>query len=431
MRVIKLKKWGRWFFAIGFVLLGLFFARSLEQSIPDEIRIVAGREETFDLKVPVTGVLTDERLEVFGNQTQALDRSSIHVDMNDTFTLKSSEQGSFSIVCKLFGFISLKKVAVEVVDEERVVPCGVPIGIYVQTDGVLIIGTGTITGFDGMNYEPAYHIVKSGDYIKTVNEEVIKTKEDLIRKTNAYGAQSIVLGIIREGEFIQIKVDPVKTGDEEYKLGIWVRDDLAGVGTMTFYTENMQYGALGHAVSDVDTSTMITMGDGLLYETSIVGITKGEKGKPGEISGIINYQEEDCLGDVLYNSSVGIYGHLDKLPRLLDEVAYAQVGLKQEIELGPAMIVSSVSGERKEYAILITGIDYGSENENKGILFEVTDDDLLSLTGGIVQGMSGSPILQHHKMIGAVTHVFIKDATKGYGIFIENMLAQLDYAKTK
>lgn len=429
--LVKLKNWGKLLIASGFVCLLIFSYNSLVDSIPDEIKIVEGRVETFHLNIPATGIVSEKDVEVFGNQSNQVDADKIHLNMNDTFTLKTENKNNFSIVCKLFGIISLKEVSVKVIEEEKIVPCGVPIGIYVQTDGILIIGTSAITGFDGMNYEPAYHLVKSGDYIKTVDNEVILSKEELIQKVNDSKGEKIVLGIIREGESIQIKIEPVKTGEDEYKLGIWVRDDLAGVGTMTFYTDDMEYGALGHAVSDANTSTKITMGNGLLYETNIIGIKKGEKGKPGEISGIINYQEEFRLGSVLYNSAVGIYGKMTKVPQQLQAAEYMEVGMKQEIIPGPAKIISSVSGERKEYEIEITGIEYNSESKNKGILFEVKDPELLALTGGIVQGMSGSPIIQNHKVIGAVTHVFIQDSTKGYGIFIENMLEQLQYIQTK
>ena len=303
-----------------------------------------------------------------------------------------------------------------------VVPCGTPIGIYVETDGILAIGTGAVAGMDGMNYEPAYHLVKSGDYIKTVNDEVVTTKEALIEKVNQYGKEDVVLGLVRNGEYTKIRLKPVQTGEEEYKLGIWVRDDMAGVGTMTYYTADGQYTALGHPVSDVDTGTTIQMSKGLLYETRIIGITKGEKGTPGELSGVIDYQSRYCMGTVDGNSETGIYGALEQIPTELQNEKFVEVGLKQEMETGPARIVSYVSGERQEYDITITSLNFNSESINKGIQFQVTDPELIDLTGGIVQGMSGSPILQNGKLVGAVTHVFVQDPTKGYGVFIENML---------
>ena len=230
----------------------------------------------------------------------------------------------------------------------------------------------------------------------------------------------MILGILREEEYIQIKVDPVQTEENEYKLGIWVRDDLAGVGTLTFYDDQGSYGALGHPVSDMDTGIKVNLSEGTLYEAEIAGITKGEKGNPGEISGVITYLEQYKLGSVDENTNVGIYGKLERMPENQQQNTYYPIALKQKIEKGEAKIVSTVSGKRKEYSINIIELDYNSEN--KGILFQVTDPELLNLTGGVIQGMSGSPILQNGKVIGAVTHVFVQDSTKGYGIFIENML---------
>ena len=420
----KLQKRCRWLVVTGLVFICIFSYYLLIQSIPDKIRIVVGREETFDLRVPVTGEIQDSEIQVFTNQSPNVNSNQIHIDMNESFTLQSAKEGSFSIACKLFGIFSLKDVDVEVVNEEMVVPCGIPIGIYVKTDGILAIGSGTVIGMDGMNYEPAYHLIKSGDYIKTVNDEVVTTKEELMEKVNQFGQKDIVLGLMRNGEFIEIRITPVQTGEDEYKMGIWVRDDMAGIGTMTFYTADRNFTALGHPVSDADTSTTIHLGEGLLYETRIVGITKGEKGKPGELAGVIDYQSKYRLGVVMGNLETGIYGTLQRIPTDLQSVDYVEIGMKQEMEIGPAKIVSYVSGERREYDISITFLDYQSESINKGIQFQVTDEALLQLTGGIVQGMSGSPILQNGRIVGAVTHVFVNDPTRGYGIFIEEMLGE-------
>lgn len=309
---IKFQKRCRWLALAGLVLICIFSYDLLKESVPDKIRIVAGREETFDLKVPITGEMEESQLEVLTNQSPRVDQDKIHIDMNQSFTLKSAKEGSYSIDCKIFGIFSFKQVDVEVIQEELVVPCGIPVGIYVKTDGILAIGTGTVTGIDGMNYEPAEHLVKSGDYIKTVNEEAVTTKEELIEKVNQYGDSDIVLGLVRNGEYTQIRVEPVKTGEAEYKIGVWVRDDMAGVGTMTYLTSDLSYGALGHPVSDADTSTTIRLGEGLLYETKIIGITKGEKGKPGELSGVIDYETKHCMGTVAGNSESGIYGELKR-----------------------------------------------------------------------------------------------------------------------
>ena len=324
-------------------------------------------------------------MEVFGNQSPAVEKDKIKLDLNESFSLKSQEQGSYSMTCRLFGMFHIKEVAVEVVEKAKVVPCGISVGIYVKTDGILIIGTGTVTGIDGMNYEPAENLVKSGDYVKTVDEQVIADKEDLIEKINQSQGNPVVLGILRGEEYIQLKLQPMQVSEDEYKLGIWVRDDLAGVGTLTFYDEQGNYGALGHPVSDLDTGTKVSMGEGTLYEAEVAGITKGEKGNPGEIAGVITYLEQYRLGTVEENTNVGIYGNLEKTPQKVEGENYFPVGQKQEIEEGEASIISTVSGERREYSIVVTDLDYNSEN--KGILFQVTDPELLNLTGGIVQGM--------------------------------------------
>ncbi len=400
---------------------GVFFTYTVfAEAIPDTIHIEKGEAEIFNFHVPVTGELQQEGVEVFGNQSPTVEKDKITLDLNQSFSLKSQEQGSYHMSCKLLGLFHIKDVSVEVMDKEQVVPCGVPVGIYVKTDGVMIVGTGPIVGNDGMSHEPAANLVKSGDYVKTVNDEIVDNKEDLIAKINQCQGEPVILGVLREEEYIHLKVDPVETEENQYKLGIWVRDDLAGVGTLTFYDSQGHYGALGHPVSDMDTGLKVSLNEGTLYEAEIAGITKGEKGDPGEISGVITYLDQYKLGTVEENSNVGIYGKLERTPQEDSGGSYFPITLKQNIEKGEATIISSVSGEQKEYAIRILELDYNSEN--KGILFQVTDVELLNLTGGVIQGMSGSPIIQNGAVIGAVTHVFVQDSSKGYGIFIENML---------
>ena len=210
-----------------------------------------------------------------------------------------------------------------------------------------------------------------------------------------------------------------KEGD--YKLGIWVRDDMAGVGTMTYIREDLSFGALGHPISDADTGSMLETKDGKIYETNIVGIVKGEDGVPGELTGVINYKEEYCIGKIKKNTRTGIYGSVNKIPQEMSG-EYMEIAMKQNIKKGKAYILSSLDGTLRKYEIEIDDVDYNSKEENKGILFHVTDSLLLQETGGIVQGMSGSPIIQNGRLVGAVTHVFISDASKGYGVFIEKML---------
>lgn len=333
---------------------------------------------------------------------------------------------NYTIEYKLMGLIPLKEAKVEVLRPAYVIPGGIPIGIYMETEGILIIGTGEVTGIDGLTYEPAYRIVQRGDYIQAINGKAVSDKEELMETINAEGGGDVILDLERNGETIQVKVNAVKTGQEEYKLGIWVRDNTQGIGTLTFLTENGTFGALGHGVNDVDTGSLLEISQGALYDTNIIDIKKGEKGTPGELSGLIRYRKELICGQLKENTPVGIFGDgEDRLYEKLDGEPL-QIGYKQEIELGEAWIRSSVSGAVKDYQVEIIEIHRKDEDMNKGIILKVTDPELLDLTGGIVQGMSGSPIIQNGKLVGAVTHVFVQDSTKGFGVFIENMLEHVN-----
>lgn len=401
-------------------LTGLLF-HSIKKALPDEINIIANGEQQFDFGLPINGFIKST-VAVSEMGTSNIPANQIKIDMHKPFTLKSGDGGSFVMVCKLFGLINLKSVKIDVVDKEYVIPCGMPIGIYIQTDGVLVIGTSVVNAMDGMNYEPSYKLVKSGDYIVGVNDTPINNKNELISLINEEGANGIVLNIRRSGELIDVKIEPVQTTPDEYKLGIWVRDNTQGIGTLTFIDQNGEFGALGHGINDVDTSTLMELKSGNLYHTNIVSIIKGEKGTPGELTGTIDYDKKNILGDIKRNTTEGIFGVSEKILAQYDKESMMEVGLKQEVKLGPAYIRCDVEDEIKDYEVEIIEVNTGENNVNKGIVLKVTDERLLNVTGGIVQGMSGSPIIQDNKIIGAVTHVFIQDSTKGFGIFIENML---------
>ena len=212
----------------------------------------------------------------------------------------------------------------------------------------------------------------------------------------------------------------------ECKLGIWVRDNAQGLGTVTFLNTNSRFGALGHGIHDVDTSELLEIENGRVYETSIRDIQKGEDGAPGGMEGIIVYNNYNVLGKITSNTDCGIFGTIDRIDALFADQTPIETAARDEIVEGPAVIRCAVEGTVKDYQIRVTKIDKNTTEVNKGIVIEVTDDRLLSVTGGIVQGMSGSPIIQNGKLIGAVTHVFVHDATKGYGIFIEDMMENVE-----
>ena len=319
-----------------------------------------------------------------------------------------------------------KEVSAGTGSENLLIPGGMPIGIYMETDGVMVLGTDEIKSSDGSSTSPAKHLVKDGDYIVGIDEEEVENKQELIEVMQNLSKKTVILHLRRKMEYINVKIHPAKDEEGKYKLGIWVRDNVQGLGTITFLNANSEFGALGHGIHDVDTSELLEISEGTLYETSIQNIKKGQNGSPGGMEGIIVYNHYNVLGSITSNTETGIYGKIDRVDKVFKkQEAYPAVS-KEEIKTGKAYIRCAVSGEVKDYEIQITKIDLHPGEVNKGIEIRVTDEELLRITGGIVQGMSGSPILQDGKIVGAVTHVFVQDSTKGYGIFIENMLENLD-----
>lgn len=331
-----------------------------------------------------------------------------------------SENGSYKIPCSLLGIVPLKEVQVQTVRDSQVSVCGAPVGLYMETKGVLIVDTGEIKGTDGIVQKPAENIAKAGDYILKVNGTNVTGKKDLIRKIKDSGGSTMELLINRQGEEVPILLTPVLTEDKNYKLGIWVRDNTQGIGTLTYVDGEGKFGALGHGISDTDTGKLLDISDGELYEAEIVSVAKGTRGTPGELSGYIEYQDTKKMGKIEKNTENGIFGRVTDLKNL--PLRTVDIGYKQEVKEGKAQLMTNLKGNPRFYDIEITEIYKDRADSNKAFAIRVTDSELLAGTGGIVQGMSGSPILQDGKLVGAVTHVFVQDSSRGYGIFIENML---------
>lgn len=344
------------------------------------------------------------------------------LEFEDAITV--SGEGSYLLPCRLLGMIPFKDIKVTPTEASSVYVSGSTVGIYMETEGVLIIDTGEILCEGGTAREPAKNIVRPGDYIVAFNEQKVSNKKELMEDLEILDGEDVILDVIRNGEKIPVSLTPVKDAGGEYKLGIWVRDNTQGIGTLTCVDEKGRYGALGHGISDVDTGELLHISKGALYQAEILGIQKGKSGSPGELSGLIRYEPGQIIGAVDTNSKNGIYGSFyDRragIPVKKTEVAY-----KQELEVGPASVLCCVDGSVKEYDAEITRIDMNHEDTNKSFVIHVTDPELLEITGGIVQGMSGSPILQKGKFAGAVTHVFVQDSTSGYGIFAETMLENI------
>lgn len=391
--------------------------------VPSTIMVKAGVDQTLDLKVPASGILYKDAIETSGQAKSNPETRKMQIDFSSPVVVKANQIESYKLQIKLFGVIPLKNVDVEVIQDTRLKPAGIPIGIYVKTEGVLVVGIGEFKGEDGQIYSPAKYIFQTGDYILQMNDEEITNKKQLIEKIGCCEGQDLIFKIRRGEEEIYVMAKPGLNENGEYKMGIWVRDNAQGVGTMTYVDGNGYFGALGHGINDVDTSTLMTLKSGTLYHTEIIGITRGSNGSPGELTGFIEYDDSNIMGTITENTSNGIFGICTPETAKSSFYDYMSIGLKQEIEEGPARILCSIGDETKVYDVEITGINLGNDNINRGIELKITDERLLSKTGGIVQGMSGAPIIQNNKIIGAVTHVLVQDSTRGYGIFIENMLS--------
>lgn len=387
-------------FLFGFLLADLIAAgvlslEELKDRIPDTVYIRYGQEEGLGDSLDIPLITYPETIDV-------------------------SDRGSYQIPCSLLGMLPLKNVQVETVEDQWVCVLGNPVGLYMETQGVLIVDTGEITNQNGIALEPAANIVQPGDYILEVNGKTVSRKRELIAEIEDCQGENVELVVNRKGEEIPLSLEPVLTQEENYKLGIWVRDNTQGIGTMTYVDEKGRFGALGHGISDTDTGELLDVSGGELYQAQIVSIIRGAQGVPGELSGYIEYEDEKKIGTIEKNTDIGIFGQIFSDTQISGEKV--KIGYKQEVKKGKAQILMQLEGKVEYYDIEITDIYSSQQDTNKSFQIQVTDPELLAKTGGIVQGMSGSPILQDGKLIGAVTHVFVQDSSKGYGIFIENML---------
>lgn len=335
--------------------------------------------------------------------------------------------GQETLTVSLFDKINLKTIDVSVLEDVEVIPNGEIVGIKLYTSGVLVVGTSSIEGIDGQIYKPFEGTgILEGDSIIEVNGNIVNNTFELVKNISKSNGQEIEIKFVRNGEEKTCKITPVKNKQEEYKIGLWVRDSAGGVGTVTFYNEETKsFAALGHAITDIDTGEIINTSSGEIDDVNIVSIVKGEKEEPGKVQGtIIN---GSTIGNIYKNCGLGIYGTVENLNNL--DINYnrrVKVASRQEIELGKATFLSGIDGQVKEYELEIEKIYLNNNEDNKSMLIKIKDEELLEKTGGIIQGMSGSPIIQNGKFIGAITHVFVKEPQVGYAVFGDMMLNELE-----
>ena len=304
-----------------------------------------------------------------------------------------------------------------------VIPVGRAVGIKLFSDGVLVVGLSSIPTEVGSAAPAKECGLREGDIITHINSEEVDTIEQVQSLLQGLEGDKMSIRCLRGEKQLQMTAQAVKcTSDGEYKLGAWIRDSMAGIGTMTFYDpETGTFGALGHGINDVDTCRLMPLQSGGIMEASVTQVQKGTKGNPGQLKGAF---ENGDIGELWANTEGGVFGTL-KDKELVEGLAALEVARPAEIKIGPATILSNISGEAvKEYAVEITKVILAEDGDTRDLMLTVTDKELLETTGGIVQGMSGSPIIQNGKIVGAVTHVLVNDPTTGYGIFLENMLGK-------
>lgn len=327
------------------------------------------------------------------------------------------------VVFRLFGIIPIKKIDVKVLPEEEVYVGGTAIGLNITTEGAVVVSNAVIENESAKVLKNKY--IENGDIIQRVNDFEVKNVADLTSALEKVNDSYVNLSILRGNEHKEVTIPLLKDKDNSFRLGVWVKDDYSGIGTLSFVlSESNKFGALGHAITNGKDEYIVPMSEGEIYSCSLVSVEKGENNKPGQLQCV--FVERDKKGEIAKNTKVGIFGHLDNLDGLVDTNKTAKLGGRLSVKMGKAKLISTVSGLSQEYDIEIVKVNNQSRSSDKSFVFRVVDKELLEITGGIVQGMSGSPIMQNGKVVGAVTHVFVADSTMGYGVYTDWMLENLE-----
>ncbi|WP_371414835.1 SpoIVB peptidase [Caloramator sp. E03] len=391
------------------IAIALFAATINVMSMPGNIKISGSKSEQINFK------------------NNSLKNNFIYkVESNNNEKGLTNKNNSLNISIKLFGIIPVKKMTLSFVPEFKVIPGGQPIGVKINIDGILVVGFADVETGKGWKQSPALAAgINIGDRIVEINGTKVDNCNELSNMINSNKDSILKIKLSNNDGFRTVEVKPLETKNkDEYKIGLWVRDSTAGIGTLTFYYDKTNiFGALGHPISDVDTGIIIPINSGKIYTAKIMAIEQGVRGKPGELKGTFSIEDE--IGSIEKNTPSGIYG---KFTGKVDKPLYSKpipIAMQNEIKEGPAKILTSINGnEVKEYDIYIEKLTQQTKPNSKSMIIRITDNELLSKTGGIVQGMSGSPIIQDGKLVGAITHVFVNKPDMGYGIYIEWMLKE-------
>jgi len=429
------RKKGRFIRFILFIFLVLAVASTalaIEHLLPGHITLLEGDSSLYRMELPsFIKASYPDKDSVSSGITQPV---AIYSNNGNT-DIDPLGAGKSEIVLKFLGLIPIKKVRINVLPNDTLIAGGEAIGISIKSGGLLVADVSSFKNIDVNSVSPARKAgIKKGDIILKCNGKELTSSSELSEIIGKSGGKTVKLLCVREGVSFYVDVRPEKYGaDSSYKIGLWVKDSADGIGTLTFIDpETGMYGALGHGISDGDCGVIFPVRTGETVRAKILSVEKGSSGKPGELRGIFDELRRP-LGDVRINNSTGVYGKVRDLNVLGKSSGREyKIGLNYQIVEGPATILSTIDGSGvKEYSIMIEKIYRNRINSPKSMVIKVTDPELIEKTGGIVQGMSGSPIIQNGKIIGAVTHVLINDPTTGYGIFIESMLSNIGKAAKK
>jgi stage IV sporulation protein B len=356
----------------------------------------------------------DETIVIQENEIKEL-RVSFPLTLDFKHFEENTKSGT--LIYKILNLFTIKKVNATVVNDTDVYLGGMPIGVSLGGDGLIISGFQEMISVDGVKVRVNDSDLKVGDLIQEINGKEVKTVNDIKEILKDNKGEYVELTVLRDNEIFKIKIKPFKDNiNNEMRLGLYLREGIQGIGTLTYIRcDNKRFGALGHPIS-IQTSSKA---NGNIYQCNIFGTVKGVKGKPGELRGSFN--KNQVIGNIEYNNNYGIFGAYDS--KQLKNMEKIKTGTQFSIHSGKALIYTTIDGSApKFYDIEIIKTSYQSSAKEKGIVIKITDNELIEKTGGIVQGMSGSPIVQDGKLVGAVSHVFINDPTRGYGMYIDWMI---------
>lgn len=388
--------------------------------VPDKIYLSADSEQKFEFGLPFNVNVHSSNKNIF--TINGFESEDQNLDLRYPIVLKGNQEGDSILTVEILG-LTLKQVQVSSRNDRHLICGGESIGVTLYTKGALVVGTGEITVSNGNTINPAKQAgLMPGDIIEKINGVTIENSTQLSSLIHQDSGKDIHAEVRRNDKIINLTITPVKdAADDQYRIGVWVRDSTAGVGTLTYYDEsNNSFGGLGHAIIDVDTGQILTLKDGEIIKSNILDVDKGQSGKPGELHGTFSLVNKR-LGEIKLNTEFGIYGTIYDKNAITGKSL--PIGTQDEVEYGKASILTTIDENGiQEFECEIIKISPQQMPSQKGMVIKITDEKLLSKTGGIVQGMSGSPIIQNGKIIGAVTHVFLNSPDKGYGMFIEWML---------